>query len=180
MTLIGGDGNDRLVGTPFDDVLTAALGNDTVTGGEGHDIFRDDGGTDTLIEQFDADIGLFDNSLVVGQIVGDGKVQVITSHDGVPPTYEVQRIQHQATGGTFTLTFNGQTTAAIAFDADASDDEGALEALSNIASVNVTKSRRPPAPHPDLERHVPRRHDPGTVEHAAAGRADHGGRLLRA
>ncbi len=55
------------------------------------------GDTDTLIEQFDADIGLFDNALVVGRIVGDGKVQVITSTDGVSPTFEVQRIQHSAT-----------------------------------------------------------------------------------
>ena len=84
MTLIAGEGNDRLVGTPFDDVLDGGVGSDTYTGGEGFDIFRD---------------------------------------------AQVQRIQHGATGGTFTLTFDGQTTAAIAWDASAATVETALEAL---------------------------------------------------
>ncbi len=65
VTLIAGEGNDRLVGTPFDDVLDGGVGSDTYTGGEGFDIFRD---------------------------------------------AQVQRIEHRATGGTFTLTFDGQTT----------------------------------------------------------------------
>lgn len=41
------------------------------------------------------------------------------------------------TGGTFTLTFDGQTTAAIAFDAAAAAVETALEALSNVGAGNV-------------------------------------------
>lgn len=41
------------------------------------------------------------------------------------------------TAGTFTLTFNGQTTAAIAFNAAASAVQTALQALSGIGS-NVT------------------------------------------
>jgi hypothetical protein len=36
------------------------------------------------------------------------------------------------TGGTFTLTYNAQTTAAIAFDAAAAAVQSALEALSNV------------------------------------------------
>lgn len=46
-----------------------------------------------------------------------------------------------ATGGTFTLTYSGQTTAAIAFDASAAAVKSALEALSNIGvgDVNVGK-----------------------------------------
>src|SRR3954447_3846615 len=63
--------------------------------------------------------------------------------DGVPPTYEVQRIQHQATLGTFTLTFNGLTTAPIAYNAPAeglNSVKAALEALSNITTVSVTKN----------------------------------------
>jgi len=42
-----------------------------------------------------------------------------------------------ATGGTFTLTFNGQTTSAIAYNATAAAVEAALEALSTIGQGNV-------------------------------------------
>jgi len=41
------------------------------------------------------------------------------------------------TGGTFTLTVAGQTTAAIAFDATAAQVQAALEALSNVAPGDV-------------------------------------------
>ena len=40
--------------------------------------------------------------------------------------------------GTYTLVFEEQTTAAIAFDADAAAVESALEALSNLTNVSVT------------------------------------------
>ncbi len=42
------------------------------------------------------------------------------------------------TGGTFTLTFNGATTAAIAYNASTADVQSALQALSTIGSGNVT------------------------------------------
>jgi len=41
------------------------------------------------------------------------------------------------TGGTFTLTFNSQTTAAIAYNASAATVEAALELLSTIGQGNV-------------------------------------------
>ena len=41
------------------------------------------------------------------------------------------------TGGTFTLTYSGQTTAGIAYNAAASAVQSALEALSNIAPGDV-------------------------------------------
>lgn len=43
-----------------------------------------------------------------------------------------------ATGGTFTLTFNGQATGNIAYNADAATVNTALEALSNIDPGDVT------------------------------------------
>jgi hypothetical protein len=54
-------------------------------------------------------------------------------------TNEVQRITRSvaATGGTFTISWNGQTTAAIAHNATASDIQAAMEALSNIGGGNV-------------------------------------------
>lgn len=47
------------------------------------------------------------------------------------------------TGGTFTLTFDGQTTAAIAFDATAAAVQTALEALSNVDVGEVSASGGP-------------------------------------
>lgn len=47
------------------------------------------------------------------------------------------------TGGTFTLTFSGQTTAAIAFNATAAAVQTALEALSNIAVGEVVVTGGP-------------------------------------
>jgi hypothetical protein len=55
-------------------------------------------------------------------------------------TNEVQQIAITGTptGGTFTLTYSGQTTAPIAYNAAASVVETALEALSNITPGDVT------------------------------------------
>src|SRR5439155_5138000 len=77
ITLEGGDGNDQLVGSRFDDILQSGNGSDTVTGGRGVDIFSDSSGagdTDTLIEEIDADITLFNDKLFVGTILGDNGV----------------------------------------------------------------------------------------------------------
>ena len=43
-----------------------------------------------------------------------------------------------ATGGTFTITYNGQTTSALAFNASAADVQNALCALSNVGVGNLT------------------------------------------
>lgn len=53
---------------------------------------------------------------------------------------EVQTITLGAgnTGGDFTITFSGQTTSAIAYDATGADVQTALIALSNIATGDVT------------------------------------------
>ena len=53
-------------------------------------------------------------------------------------TNESQTIRvNNATGGTFTLTFDGQTTAPIAFNATNAQTQAALEALSNIDPGDV-------------------------------------------
>ncbi|MDA8974505.1 PA14 domain-containing protein, partial [Akkermansiaceae bacterium] len=71
LSLAGGAGNDRLIGSSFDDVLDSGLGNDDVTGGPGVDTFIDAGGVDTLIETRDWDMSLFGGHFVVGKIAGD-------------------------------------------------------------------------------------------------------------
>ena len=58
-------------------------------------------------------------------------------------TNETQTVRvTNATGGTFTLTFDGQTTAPIAFNATAAAIQAALEALSNIEPGDVVVDRR--------------------------------------
>lgn len=66
-------------------------------------------------------------------------VVVTTLQAGVPPTNEIQRIvlPGPPTGGTFTLTFDGQTTGNLDYNDVEADIETALEALSNIASGDV-------------------------------------------
>lgn len=61
------------------------------------------------------------------------------------PRSEVQTIAitGSPTGGTFTLTFSGQTTAAIAYNATAAQVQTALEALSNIDPGDVAVSGGP-------------------------------------
>lgn len=74
--------------------------------------------------------------------VAAGATPVVTAAPGVN---EVQRIAitGSPTGGTFTITFEGQTTAAIAYNAAASAVKSALEALSNVDLVNVTGGALP-------------------------------------
>jgi hypothetical protein len=50
----------------------------------------------------------------------------------------VQTVTITATAGTFTLSFGGATTTALAFDATASDVQTALEALAPIGVGNVS------------------------------------------
>lgn len=71
---------------------------------------------------------------------GFGKAMTEAVTLGVLGTNEVQTvtISGSPTGGTFTLTYGGQTTAAIAYNATASAAQTALQALSTIGADNVT------------------------------------------
>lgn len=62
---------------------------------------------------------------------------VTTVTPWVAAVAEVQEIAVDATGGTFTITYDGQTTSALAFDVSAADMETALDALSNITDGDV-------------------------------------------
>jgi len=79
---------------------------------------------------------------------GDGTITLTADTEGKPftvvfllgsDTNEIQviTIVGTATGGTFTLTFDGETTGSIAYNASAATVEAALEALSNIGVGNV-------------------------------------------
>lgn len=54
-----------------------------------------------------------------------------------PSDNEVVEVDVDATGGTFTLTFGAQTTAAIAYNATPATVESKLEALSTIGEDNI-------------------------------------------
>ena len=86
--------------------------------------------------------------------------------------------RHACHGGTFTLTYNGQTTAAIAYNATAAQVQSALEALNNVApgDVVVTKLQDSHV-RPGMETVVPRgarRCEPGPVHHRLDQRVGHG------
>ena len=67
---------------------------------------------------------------------GLGWHSTIASTDYTTDT--VQRVENDATGGTFTLTYDGQTTAATAFDTTAATVKTNIEALSNVTAATVT------------------------------------------
>lgn len=77
---------------------------------------------------------------VFSSSVSMSKRLTTTTTDGIVGNNEVQKIaiQGTATGGTFTLTFAGQTTSSIAYNAGASTVSTALQALSSIGSGNVS------------------------------------------
>ena len=69
---------------------------------------------------------------------------IATTTQGGAGVNEVQRVGVTAMtmyGGTFTLSYNGQTTAAIAYNATAAQVQTALEALSNIAPGDVVVTK---------------------------------------
>lgn len=72
---------------------------------------------------------------------------VATQTQGGVGTDEVQTltIPTTATGGTFTITYDGQTTAAIAYNATAADVQTALLLLSNLDTGDVVVTGGPGA-----------------------------------
>ncbi len=52
--------------------------------------------------------------------------------------FEIQNIVVDATGGTYTLSYGGNTTSAIAFNADPATVESALRGLASIGNPNVS------------------------------------------
>jgi hypothetical protein len=76
---------------------------------------------------------------------GEPYARVVPVLAVAPVTGDVQTlsITGNPTGGTFTLTFGGQTTGNIAFNATADQVQAALAALSSIGSGNVACSGGP-------------------------------------
>jgi len=66
LRLIGGSGNDRIIGSALADYIDSGTGDDRVTGAPGRDTFVDASGHDTIEETRDADFTLSDASLTIG------------------------------------------------------------------------------------------------------------------
>ncbi len=97
-------------------------------------------------------LGIFIPAILTGQFIVDGSVQdsvntipasVLVTNKGLegPIAFGTETqtvtITGTPTGGTFTLTFEGQTTGAIAYNASAATVQTALVALSNIGPGDV-------------------------------------------
>lgn len=76
-----------------------------------------------------------------GDWVASGFEDGPASATAIPPTNEVQHVLlNRVVGGTWTLSLGDQTTDALAYNANASDVQSALESLSNIGTGSVTVS----------------------------------------
>jgi PKD repeat protein/glucose/arabinose dehydrogenase len=74
---------------------------------------------------------------------GSGNSGGFSPHNDMK-TSETQTLRvNGATGGTFTLSFNGQTTAPIAYNATAAAVQTALEALDNLAPGDILAATGP-------------------------------------
>jgi hypothetical protein len=79
--------------------------------------------------------GYFPSGLALGKITSSG---LYGPYAGRSNEVQTATITGSPTGGTFTLTLDGETTAAIAYNAAASTVQTALEGLSNITPGDVT------------------------------------------
>lgn len=133
-TTLGGSGVTTAAGTVPD---LASVGN-----------FRTTGDTGTTRNA----LGIFIPAVLTGSFIVDGTVQdsvntiplsVLATNKGLEghiafgTETQTVTITGTPTGGTFTLTFEGQTTGAIAYNASASTVQTALVALSNIGPGDV-------------------------------------------
>jgi hypothetical protein len=84
------------------------------------------------------------SGLPLGRITASG---LYAPYSGVSSEVQSVTLTGSPTGGTYTLTFSGQTTAAIPFDAQAIQIQHALEALSNINPGDVTVDGQPTGPY---------------------------------
>jgi len=67
---------------------------------------------------------------ILGELLGTNEVQILTPGGTI-------------SGGTWTITYSGQTTSALAYNATAATIQTALEALSNVGAGNIAVTGGP-------------------------------------
>ena len=124
LELYGGDDDDRLTGTPFNDLIDGGRGSDTSTGGAGLDRFfdaSDANDIDTLIETQDADLALFENYFVTGSILKNLVDEPFARDaDLVAEQAIIDAIKDDGVAGRFTLGENTTARAVLAAPLDGS------------------------------------------------------------
>ena len=140
---------------PSGDIITARMQLDAFLAGTGYTAnyltspHPDSSRTGNWVFYFDASLGDLSDIVLTGDNAFDGDAVISsTATQGTlpgadpqtdPGVNEVQSLANpRATAGSFTLTVNGLTTAALAFDADYQDVEDALNAILGAGSVKVT------------------------------------------
>jgi len=78
-----------------------------------------------------------------GNSWGVGPFEVLNNAAGATNEVQTVTITDTPTGGTFTLTFDGHTTANIAYNASAANVQAALLALTNLDTGDVTVTGGP-------------------------------------
>ena len=89
--------------------------------------------------------GLMGQAPAAADTFGSGLAHATTVVEGTAGVDEVQRFQLSATGGTFTLSLDGETTVPIAFGSSAVDVQTALVDLANVGPAEIEVTRLPNA-----------------------------------
>lgn len=94
----------------------------------------------TLNGYFDSDgTSAVDDVHELARVASGSQVLTIVNPDVIDAVNEIQSIYNDATGGTFTVSFDGQGPSGnLAYDVSAANLKTALELFSNITSVTVT------------------------------------------
>lgn len=87
--------------------------------------------------------GLLKSGTVISQYTSGANVGLWGPYAGQASEAQSVTITGTPTGGTFTLTLSGETTAGIAFNATAAAVESALEALPSLSAADVTVTGGP-------------------------------------
>ena len=127
------DADAATVDAALENLSNIGAGDVTVTGGPGP-------GTGWIVE-FTANLAQTDVAAMTfdGALLGGRDVTITETQVAVAAVNEVQTvaIPDNTLGGTYTLTYSGQTTGTIAYNADAATVDAALENLSNIGAGDV-------------------------------------------
>lgn len=132
--------------TALEALSSIGVGNVTVSGGPGNA-----GATNPYVVTFVGTLGganqpqMTTSNGTTALSGGAATATVTTTTQGVAPVNEVKTVTigNKPSGGTFTLSLDGQTTSGIAFNATAATVDSALEALSTIGAGNVSVTGGP-------------------------------------
>src|SRR5262249_39896780 len=139
-TLTGGPSGNKLDASAFTKgsvTLIAGTGNDTLLGGSGNDILTGGGGVDVVDGRGGGLHPVGEMAVARFVLAGDGSSATLDMDQGTDQIVNVS-LTGTVTGGTFTLTYDGQTTDPIAYNANAQVVQASLDALPNLGQDNIS------------------------------------------